>query len=78
MKQEPIKIRLRIKAGFGYWDTTHYPYGGCFRRSNGTIEGDAEPVTHYSNGQVKEYRLRNGKESYVCIAEATEAIGGAP
>jgi hypothetical protein len=42
-----------------------------------TIEGDAEPVTHYSNGQVKEYRLRNGKESYVCIAEATEAIGGA-
>lgn len=20
------------KKGWGYWDVTHYPYGGCFRR----------------------------------------------
>lgn len=23
----------RIKAGFGYWDTTIYPLGGCFKRA---------------------------------------------
>lgn len=23
-----------LKAGWGYWDTTYYPYGGCFRRAS--------------------------------------------
>ena len=23
----------RIKPGYGYWDTTHYPIGGSFRRA---------------------------------------------
>ena len=22
-----------IKKGWGYWDTTYYPKGGCFRRA---------------------------------------------
>jgi hypothetical protein len=22
-----------LKAGYGYWDTTHYPYGGKFARA---------------------------------------------
>lgn len=22
-----------IRQGFGYWDYTHYPIGGCFRRA---------------------------------------------
>ncbi len=21
-----------MKVGYGYWDVTSYPYGGCFRR----------------------------------------------
>ena len=25
-----------IKAGWGYWDTTLYPLGGCFRRNGET------------------------------------------
>ncbi len=27
-----------IKAGYGYWDTTNHPIGGCFRRVS--KEGD--------------------------------------
>jgi hypothetical protein len=23
-----------IKKGWGYWDVTHYPRGGCFRRAS--------------------------------------------
>ena len=22
-----------LKKGWGYWDITHYPYGGCFKRA---------------------------------------------
>ena len=22
-----------LKKGWGYWDVTHYPFGGCFRRA---------------------------------------------
>jgi len=22
-----------LKAGYGYWDVTSFPYGGCFRRA---------------------------------------------
>ena len=22
-----------LKKGFGFWDTTHYPIGGCFKRA---------------------------------------------
>ena len=25
---------LRIKPGYGYWDITNYPIGGCFRRAD--------------------------------------------
>ena len=28
---------LIIKAGWGYWDTTAYPIGGCFRRAPGPL-----------------------------------------
>lgn len=27
-----------IAKGCGYWNTTRYPYGGDFRRSDGTVE----------------------------------------
>lgn len=25
---------MKLKPGFGYWDTTKYPFGGCFKRSD--------------------------------------------
>ena len=24
---------MTLRAGYGYWDTTYYPIGGCFRRA---------------------------------------------
>ena len=24
---------MRMKPGYGYWETTRYPIGGCFRRA---------------------------------------------
>lgn len=32
-----MPILKRIKPGCGYWETTAYPIGGCFRRAG--IEG---------------------------------------
>lgn len=25
-------MKATLLQGWGYWDTTNYPYGGCFRR----------------------------------------------
>jgi hypothetical protein len=27
-----------IKQGYGYWDITNYPIGGCFRRATTDLE----------------------------------------
>lgn len=24
---------MKLKSGYGYWDTTIYPIGGCFKRA---------------------------------------------
>ena len=26
-----------LKSGWGYWDVSFYPYGGCFRRATADI-----------------------------------------
>ena len=26
-------MNATLKKGYGYWDVTQYPYGGCFRRA---------------------------------------------
>ncbi len=32
----PTPVTLyKLTKGQGYWDVTHYPYGGCFRRATG-------------------------------------------
>ena len=43
-------MTVTIKPGCGYWDTTQYPLGGCFRRvardSNGlrvSVLGQVDP-----------------------------------
>jgi len=28
---------VKLKDGYGYWDTTKYPLGGCFRRVVGHL-----------------------------------------
>jgi hypothetical protein len=36
----------RIKPGYGYWDITHYPIGGCFARTlaTGVMVHDVVPM----------------------------------
>lgn len=33
MKKGINMTTATLLKGWGYWDTTHYPYGGCFKRS---------------------------------------------
>jgi hypothetical protein len=33
MTSQPTEARATLLSGWGYWDTTNYPYGGCFRRA---------------------------------------------
>jgi len=39
-----------IKQGYGYWDITNYPIGGCFRRATSDFEvsrtGDPVKTSH--------------------------------
>ena len=33
----PTPVALyKIEKGHGYWDVTHFPYGGSFHRASGT------------------------------------------
>lgn len=40
MRSETVESKAVLLSGWGYWDTTNYPYGGCFRRA-----GEDTPVT---------------------------------
>ena len=31
--QDPTPRVVTVREGWGYWDLTHYPSGGCLRRS---------------------------------------------
>ena len=63
---------LRIKAGYGYWDTTRYLY------SDGTGKGWADVMSYDSLGRVIEYRLTDETQSrtrtYVVRVEGTEPV----
>jgi len=40
---------VKLKPNHGYYDCTHYPIGGCFRRSgsDGLIIFNVEPMERY-------------------------------
>lgn len=56
---------MRINKGQGYWQTTHYPIGGCFRRAP---EGGVE-VTEV----VREFPLYKGTNVEVRLADGNTA-----
>lgn len=39
-----MKYTIKANKGTGYWDLTHYPWGGSFRRLTEDYEGDIEDV----------------------------------
>lgn len=46
-----IGAEVTIRSGYGYWDLTHYPWGGCFKRAVGRMPGTvAEVVDRYASG----------------------------
>lgn len=46
---------LTFKKGYGYWDVTKYPYGGDFKRFDGTEIGHeiAGPVKNQHQARVQ-------------------------
>ena len=53
---------VRIEPRYGYWDTTDYPIGGCFRRAG--AEGLAVEVTRtfpWCHGCNTEGRTADGR-----------------
>ena len=61
-----MTARVTIGKGWGYWDTTHFPYGGAFRRSDGTVEvvEIIGPAGHFPNRE-RRVRLGDGREAVV-------------
>jgi hypothetical protein len=47
-----MKTSAIILAGWGYWDITHYPYGGCFRRTY-----QATPCRVLPQGTNREHKV---------------------
>jgi hypothetical protein len=65
-----------LKKGFGYWDVTKYPVGGCFKRAieDMPLEQVGVPNT-YNNGMPREYSgTYKNNQRIVCKAEATEVL----
>ena len=55
----------RLKAGYGYWDTTYYPIGGCFRRASagGQVLTNIEPIDRPSRGCTHTARIDAGNRT---------------
>ena len=60
-----------ILSGWGYWDITHYPHGGCFRRAYKDIPclvplGDPVKLAH---GSPREFRATIAPGDHGCSCE---------
>jgi hypothetical protein len=58
---------IRLKAGYGYWDTTYYPIGGCFHRAlvSGLILTDIEPMDRPTKGCTHTAKIDAGNRTIV-------------
>jgi len=65
-KQPENTQTVTLKKGYGYWETTYYPYGGCFRRAAEDME--VELTDQKIKGDLKFYFTQNGKrlDGYSC------------
>ena len=54
-----------IKAGYGYWDATQYPVGGCFRRAEKTaglpVVAQGEPQRFQGFGYLVKFIDQAGR-----------------
>jgi hypothetical protein len=61
-----------VKSGHGYWDVTHYPRGGAFRRV--PVDGPV-PCTLVRVGAT--YADGSPREWYVKLSDGSDACVGA-
>lgn len=70
----------RIKPGYGYWDTTKYPIGGCFARAPAdgllvTVTGP--PIYPRVHGCNERGRTEDGR-TVAYSTDTTEFVGDKP
>jgi hypothetical protein len=65
MRRETAEVKATLLQGWGYWDTTNYPYGGCFRR----VEADT-PVTVLGPGGKRPAQERKIQFADGCVGVA--------
>lgn len=48
-------VLYKLEKGHGYWDVTHYPYGGCFRRATGceVVQVIKDGPVQWANREVR-------------------------
>jgi hypothetical protein len=68
-KQEYEDQRLEAVAasGWGYWDVTSYPYGGCFRRlaANTAVVVTGEAVM--KSGREYSVTFADGRKGWIAV-----------
>lgn len=71
---------LKLKGGYGYWQTDYYPIGGCFRRASESGKDIVEVLGTFPNykGVDTEVRFADGTRGAVCGAHVeAQSDGGA-
>jgi hypothetical protein len=63
----PAVHTVTLKKGWGYWDVTHYPYGGSFHRADKDMTGKVVngPANLYGNGMEYAVVLEDGKSAII-------------
>lgn len=58
---------VTLKKGWGYWDVTSFPYGGCFRRASENMTGRVinGPANLYGNGLEYAVIWEDGKSAII-------------
>ena len=58
---------IKLKAGYGYWETEYYPIGGCFRRAGDDGKAIIEVIRTFPpyKGVDTEVRFADGTRGAV-------------
>lgn len=66
------KETLYFEANYGYWDLTKYPYGGDFKRFDGTESGEFTDGLVKVAGEIR-VKLSDGR-IIITIAQAVRGL----
>jgi len=63
----PAVQTVTLKKGWGYWDVTHYPYGGSFHRADQDMTGKvvSGPANLYGKGMEYSVIWEDGKSAII-------------